>query len=154
MGTIITLFINDKNQDSIGFYKMKSINLRLIQVGPSDCKAYDQHTRPVVGKLRLGKPKLMSHMRLFGTMSVALPQNTDFCAWATKFQSTVRARPHAVFCGRATRKGPKSRMWLASHGLPTTALDHANSFLLGKITRSSFDSLLLQGNYLCVHLIL
>ncbi|KAK1329595.1 hypothetical protein QTO34_009777 [Cnephaeus nilssonii] len=27
-----------------------------------------------------------------------------------------------VFCGRATLKGPKSRMWLARRGLPTTAL--------------------------------
>jgi hypothetical protein len=36
----------------------------------------------------------------------------------TKFQS----RPHLAFCGRATLKGPKSRMWLASRGLPTTVL--------------------------------
>ena len=29
-----------------------------------------------------------------------------------------------VFCGRATLKGPKSHMWLASRSLPTTGLDH------------------------------
>ncbi|CAK6444436.1 unnamed protein product [Pipistrellus nathusii] len=29
-----------------------------------------------------------------------------------------------VFCGRATLKGPKSRMWLVSRSLLTTALDN------------------------------
>nr|KAF6278880.1 hypothetical protein mMyoMyo1_010214 [Myotis myotis] len=34
----------------------------------------------------------------------------------------------SVFCGRATLEGPKSRTWLASRRLPTTALDcHVDS---------------------------
>ncbi|KAJ1129199.1 hypothetical protein NDU88_007570 [Pleurodeles waltl] len=35
-------------------------------------------------------------------------------------ESTVHVRPHVG--GRATLKGPKSRMWLASRGLPTNGL--------------------------------
>nr|KAF6378800.1 hypothetical protein mMyoMyo1_009703 [Myotis myotis] len=74
--------------------------------------------RPVVGKRRLA-----SHMRLFGPLSVALPQNTK-CGCACTVRLKLRARAQkSVFCGRATLKGPKSRMWLASRSLPTTDLD-------------------------------
>nr|KAF6331833.1 hypothetical protein mPipKuh1_008142 [Pipistrellus kuhlii] len=32
-----------------------------------------------------------------------------------------------VFCGRATLKGPKNRMWLASRSLPTTGLHYPDT---------------------------
>ncbi|KAK1329320.1 hypothetical protein QTO34_011501 [Cnephaeus nilssonii] len=38
-----------------------------------------------------------------------------------KYQQLTQA---VVFCGRATLKGPKSRMWLASRSLLTTGLDY------------------------------
>ncbi|KAK1344875.1 hypothetical protein QTO34_013579, partial [Cnephaeus nilssonii] len=52
----------------------------------------------------------------------------ESCFWAPPplhlTAGEVDASPPAVvFCGRATLKGPKSRMWLASRGLPTTALE-------------------------------
>ncbi|KAK1337811.1 hypothetical protein QTO34_002447 [Cnephaeus nilssonii] len=39
------------------------------------------------------------------------------------YQENTRLAQAVVFCGRATLKGPKSRMWLASRSLPTTDLE-------------------------------
>ena len=51
-----------------------------------------------------------------------------------------------VFCRRATFKGPKSHMWLASRSLPTTVLGHAD--LLDFIGMTEIKSLVPTAPYL------
>ncbi|KAK1346975.1 hypothetical protein QTO34_000835 [Cnephaeus nilssonii] len=46
----------------------------------------------------------------------------EFCRRLAQLKTNYQTRPGLVFCGRATLKGPKSRMWLASRSLLTTEL--------------------------------
>nr|KAF6310681.1 hypothetical protein mMyoMyo1_008740 [Myotis myotis] len=87
--------------------------VRMHRQNNSPCGA-----RPVVGKL-ISQQSQISTVLLQNRLAQA---ENRLLRMGHEVSIALYARPHMVFCGRATLKGPKSRMWLASHSLPTTGL--------------------------------
>ncbi|KAK1345245.1 hypothetical protein QTO34_013955 [Cnephaeus nilssonii] len=84
-------------------------------------KAFD--TPPACAPTTEGEDPLLTSIAWeLSQMTQLTELSVAFSTLTGNIQKLLGLAQAVVFCGRATLKGPKSRMWLASRSLPTTGL--------------------------------